>query len=415
MTSRPPARLNTADHPWMAAPALRQLFDAAQAAGAELRVVGGAVRNTLLGAPVHEIDCAINVPPEKCENILQNAGIKTVRTGFEYGTITAVTAQKGGERAFEITSLRADIRTDGRRANVTYTTNWEVDAQRRDFTINALYVDSGGKLYDYCGGADDLRAQRIRFIGDPAARIAEDHLRILRFFRFHAWYGPDEGRGAMDAGALAACAALAESLRALSAERVWQELRKLLAAPRPAPVLAAMIAQDILQKVLPEAEGAERLARLAEVQRRHGVPDLMPRMAALLPAGVETARQIAARLRFSHDETEQLLVLARAPALEGLDDRALRALRYRHGERACRFWISLAGADGMMGDIGPALQLLRTWQPPVFPLGGEDVLARGIKPGPRVGALLQQVEAWWAEDDFAPARDDCLAKLQALI
>jgi poly(A) polymerase len=390
--------------PWFAAPAVQQLWQVTRAAGVELRLVGGAVRNALLGAAVTELDFAINVPPERCEAIFQAAGIKTIRTGFEHGTITAVIDGQG----FEITSLRADIKTDGRHALVTYTNDWAADAARRDFTINALYADQNGKIYDYGDGVDDLRAGRVRFIGDAALRIAEDHLRILRFFRFHAWYG----KSAPDPIALQACSAAAAKLSNLSVERIWQELKKLLAAPEPVSVVTAMLAGNILSSILPEIHDEALLKKMIAVQKQYHLSDLLPRFAVLLPNDETAAEKIGERLRLSLDEQEQLAVIKRRPDFSGHDLLQLRLLRYRHSLRACRHWLQILAAEKAQ-DITAALALLASWQPPVLPVNGNDVMQIGVTAGPAVGQLLRQVETWWLTHDFQPDRAACLAQLRA--
>ena len=249
-------RLDPARHSWLNDAALCRILDAIKAGGGEARVVGGAVRDALVGRTPGEIDLAVNLPPEKTAELLTKTGLKVVPTGIAHGTITAVSDHRG----FEITTLRRDVETDGRRAKVAFTDDWQADAARRDFTINALYADADGRLYDYFGGRADIAAGHVRFIGDAAARIKEDVLRILRFFRFAAWFG----RGAFDAESLAACREWTGLLPKLSAERIAKEILKMArAAPKPAPIWQAMIENGILEPILPEAKNVARLDSFA--------------------------------------------------------------------------------------------------------------------------------------------------------
>ncbi|MBC7985738.1 MAG: CCA tRNA nucleotidyltransferase, partial [Sphingomonadaceae bacterium] len=291
---------------WRARPGLDRLLAALDAEEGATRWVGGAVRDTLLGLPVTDIDCATTIAPDAVIERLRAAGIKVVPTGIAHGTVTAVIEGK----PVEVTTLRRDVSTDGRRATVAFTDDWREDAARRDFTINALSADPlSGALHDYFGGLDDLAARRIRFIGDPLRRIAEDHLRILRFFRFHARFG----EGALDGAGYAACVARANDLMALSRERIADELLKLLAFPDPRATLRAMLDGAILRPVLPEIgeEGFARLDRLiAREQALAIAPEAIRRLAALLPADAGTVADIAKRLRLSRADENRLRVAA---------------------------------------------------------------------------------------------------------
>src|SRR6185436_4121137 len=268
----------------------------------EARFVGGAVRNALLGAAVVDIDIAVPMTPQDSLARLKAKGIRTVETGLDHGTITAI----AGTHAFEITSLRRDVETDGRHAKVTFTDDWALDAARRDFTINALYASLDGEIFDYAGGVEDLKAGRVRFMGDARIRIAEDYLRVLRLFRFHAWYG----RGALDEEGLRAAAEAKDKLKTLSAERIAKELLRLLEAKSPAPVLRVMAATGILPELLPGALQLSRLERLAELEADNLLDDFLAhdailRLAALLP-DAETAGLVAQRLRLSNADRERL-------------------------------------------------------------------------------------------------------------
>ncbi len=356
----------------------------------ETRLVGGAVRDTLAGQAVKDIDLATRLAPEEVLSRLEKARIKAVPTGIAHGTITAVLSSG----PVEVTTLRRDVSTDGRRATIAYTDDWREDAARRDFTINALYADpETGELFDYFGGEGDLAAGMVRFIGEPLQRIAEDHLRILRFFRFHARFG----KGAPDPASLAACAARANDLMALSRERIADELLKLLALPEPVETVRLMIAHGIFVPVLPEIASADGLAALIAVEE---APDPVRRLASLLPADPDKAGAVAKRLKLSKLATKRLVLAA---AREPADAKAPRALAYRIGLEGARDRL-------MLGGHAEALAALKCWIVPVFPLSGGAIVARGIKAGPDVARLLQQAEAQWVAEGFpAPPRADQIA------
>lgn len=351
----------------------------ALAATLEARFVGGVVRDSLLGHAVADIDLATPLSPETVIARVRDSGFKPVPTGIAHGTITAVLP----DGPVEVTTLRRDVSTDGRHAVVAFTDDWREDAARRDFTMNALYADPRtGALFDYFGGLDDLKAGRVRFIGDPLQRIAEDHLRILRFFRFHARFGQ-----AIDEAGLAACTARANDLMALSRERIAAELLKLLAAARAVPVVALMVERGILRAVIPEidAEGAERLAVLAEREQAAGVaPDAIRRLAALLPP--QAAEAVGARLKLSNVDRKRLIAATAGPGDEGP-----RALAYRVG---------VAGAIDRLLLAGESVDAVRDWTPPALPLTGGALVARGIGKGPEVARLLRQVETRWIAEGF---------------
>jgi poly(A) polymerase len=362
----------------------------------EARVAGGAVRDTLAGRPVADIDLATPRRPAQVVEALTQAGIRAVPTGIEHGTVTAVS----GGRGFEVTTLRRDVQTDGRHAVVAFTGDWQADAARRDFTMNALSMTREGAVFDYFGGIADLRAGVVRFVGDPATRIAEDYLRILRFFRFHAGYGS----GPPDAAAVAAIRAGVPGLSRLSAERVWSELTRILGAPDPREAVALMAELGVLAAVIPEGADAARLARVVAV----GAPaDPLLRLAALLTGDPAT---FAARLRLSTADRDRLTTLVNAPlARPDADDATLRRL---------------------LADTDPAILLDRTWlgrgtgpdwtalrarlasmPRPVFPLEGRDVLALGLPPGPDVGSLLRAVRVWWLDGGCRADAAACQAEL----
>jgi len=374
---------------WRSREGLAALLSALGSAAGLTRFVGGAVRDTMLGLPVSDIDCATVLPPDQVMERIRRAGLKAVPTGLAHGTITAVTPSG----PVEVTTLRRDVSTDGRRATVAFTQDWREDAARRDFTINALSAEpESGRIHDYFGGLADLAAGRVRFIGDPLKRIAEDHLRILRFFRFHARFG----RGEPDAAGLAACAARANDLMALSRERVADELLKLLAISDPAPTLATMLDHGIWQPVLPEigADGLARLQRLIDRERMAGItPDPLRRLAALLPADPGQVGAVAARLKLSKAAQRRLT----AAAARENDAQPPRALAYRLGHDEAVDRLLLCERDLA------AIAALNGWQRPRLPLGGGDLITMGLPAGPIVARTLQAVEARWIAEDFPGA------------
>lgn len=373
------------DADWRTRPGLAALI-AALGGPAEARLVGGAVRDGLMGLPVSDIDIATRLLPDAVMARLKAAGIKAVPTGLAHGTVTAVT--EGGP--VEVTTLRRDVATDGRHAEVAFSDDWQEDASRRDFTINALYADpDSGALFDWFGGLADLQARRVRFIGDPLTRIAEDHLRILRFFRFHARFG----EGPADGPALAACTARANDLMALSRERIAAELLKLLAAPHPAPTIRLMIDHGIFAPVLPEIRDAGPLETLiAREAAAKMAGDPLRRLAALIGPDATLAGDIAARLKLSRTAARRLTTAAARDA--GRPD----ALAYRHGLDSAIDLVLLG--DGRLSE----LDMLYGWQRPQLPLGGGVLIARGLAPGPVVAATLAAIERRWIEEGF-PAGD----------
>jgi poly(A) polymerase len=379
--------LKLAHAEWQAAPEMRRLLDVLGGEEGETRYVGGCVRDTLLGLPVSDIDLATRLLPDEVMERLKRASIRAVPTGLAHGTVTAVLAG----RPVEVTTLRRDVATDGRRATVAYTEDWKEDAARRDFTINALSADpSSGEVFDYFGGEADLDERRVRFIGDALTRIAEDHLRILRFFRFHARFG----RGDPDAAGLDACTARANDLMALSRERIADELLKVLALPDPAPTVALMTERGILRPVLPEIEpgSVPALATLIRAEVAAGVaPEALRRLAALLPPDPELAAAVAARLRFSKRAARRLeSAAARGQGREAEPE----PLAYRLGRDEAVDRLLLCGTDPA------AVRRLDGWAKPRFPLTGGDLIALGLPPGPVVARTLQAVEREWVEGGF---------------
>ena len=384
------------DAPWRHRPGLDRLLDLLGAGSGETRFVGGSVRDTLLAVDVSDIDLATRLAPEEVMRRLEAGAIRAIPTGLAHGTVTAVLAG----RPVEVTTLRRDVATDGRRATIAYTGDWREDAARRDFTINALSADpTSGEIFDYFGGLHDLEARRVRFIGDPLTRIAEDHLRILRFFRFHARFG----RGDPDAAGLAACAARANDLMALSRERIADELLKLLGLADPAPTVALMIAHGILKPVLPEIAEADRLVALIESERAARIaPAAIRRLAALLPPDPQVAASVAARLRLSKAQTRRLVSAA---AVE-LDEPQLLAYEIGSAEAIDRFLLQ--------GRTEPFVAALEGWRRPTLPIGGGDLIAMGLPQGPMVARTLKQVEQAWARAGF-PGEEDARALAQAAV
>ncbi|WP_136161116.1 CCA tRNA nucleotidyltransferase [Sphingomonas flavalba] len=378
------ADLTLPDAPWRHRPGLDRLLAALGAGAGETRFVGGAVRDTLLGLPVADLDLATRLRPEAVRDRIRAAGLKAVPTGLAHGTITAVLA----DGPVEVTTLRRDVSTDGRRATVAFSDDWREDAARRDFTINALYADpASGALFDYFGGADDLTARRVRFIGDPLTRIAEDHLRILRFFRFHARFGG----GAPDAEGYAACAARANDLMALSRERIADELLKMLAGHDPATPIGLMRDRAILTPVLPEIDGAgeQRLAALVAAEAAASIaPDRIRRLIALLPGDPAVADAILARLKLSN-AIRKRAALVLAPCAETAPDR----IGYRLGREAAIDRLLIAGRTEEASALGD-------WQRPTLPISGGALVARGLSAGPAVARALRRIEEQWVAEGF---------------
>lgn len=412
----PAARERLPIQPWMEDPATQAVFAALEAAGGPdcARFVGGCVRNALIGRPVDDIDVCTTLEPSQVIAALKAARLKSVPTGVEHGTVTAIS----GGRPFEVTTLRRDVETDGRRAVVAFTTDWGEDARRRDFRLNALYMDGAGRLYDPTGcGIEDALAGRVAFVGDPQARIREDYLRILRFFRFNAWYG----RGEPDAAGLAACAALKDGMAQLSAERVSKELLKLLSAEDPSRAVALMAETGVLAAVAAGFENLPRLQRLVAIERAERLGgDAELRLAALWTDGPQDLMREADRLRLSRAQRERLgRTATREPSLTaGLSLPAARRLFYRWGPITASDRIKLAWAAAPSAEHAHWRALLseaECWRSPRFPLTGQDLSEAGVRPGPAMGRILRAVEAWWVERDFAPDRDALLEQARTLL
>lgn len=369
---------------WRKRRGMAKLLDALGAKEGLIRYVGGAVRDDLLGLPVSDVDLATRLRPDEVVERLQVAGIKAVPTGFEHGTVTAVS----DGHAYEVTTLRRDVETFGRHATVAFTDDWQEDAARRDFTINALMADPvTGEIFDYFGGLEDLQERHVRFIGDPFERIAEDHLRILRFFRFHARFG----RGEPDQMALAACTARANDLMALSRERIADELLKLLAVDDPSPTVQSMLDRGILKPVLPEidSDAAHSLEALVQSEHRAGIePDPIRHLVALLPRDTGIPDLIGARLKLSKRARKRI-------ACASLSEIAAnpKATAYRVGVDCAVDRLLLAGRSEEAAKV-------RGWKPPRLPIGGGELIKRGLKEGPIVSRTLRRIEDRWLEAGF---------------
>lgn len=387
-----------ADAPWLASPSTRAVLDALAGGGFAARVVGGAVRNALLGVPVKDIDIATTALPQDVIRLAVAAGLGAVPTGVSHGTVTVI----AGHQPFEVTTLRRDIETFGRQARVTFTTVWAEDAARRDFTLNALYCDRDGVVHDPLAGFGDLQARRVRFIGDASARIREDYLRILRFFRFTAQYA----EGPADADGVAACVALADGLDQLSAERIRSELLRLLVARRAGEILDLMAETSILNRLIGARGDIALFTRLTAIEAalaRDGDPIL--RLAALAGGGRHLTT-LGARLRLSNAEGERLarLVLPDPAFDPATDEREARGFLYRFGAEAFQDGVLMAWA---MCDAPPndetwrrRFDLPSRWEIPSLPVRGADLIEKGLAQGPAIGHIVRAFEDWWIAEDF---------------
>lgn len=398
---------------WFHAEHLQRLLAALNAGKEEARVVGGAIRNTLLDLPVKDIDIATTRRPDDAGAVANDLSYKVVPTGIEHGTITVVTP----EAAYEVTTLREDIETDGRHAVVSFGRDWQADAERRDFTVNALYAASDGCIIDCVGGLPDIAARNIRFIGDPDQRIEEDALRILRFFRFHAHYGS----GRPDAEGLRACARHRSELGKLSTERVWSELHRLFEAPDPRRTLLWMRQSSVLSTMLPESEkwGIDTIHTLVETEHTLGIePDPMLRLMAIVPPSAERIDKLTNRLRLSNEDRDRLQNWVRA----GTNDTGLprlRELSYRINPQAVLDNLVLRHAKATDAktviDLARAYETIRAWNVPMLPVKGGELVELGIAPGPEIGRLQRDLEHWWIASDFALERDELLSLAKNLL
>ena len=401
---------------WMTAPATAAVFDALEAEGGPdcARFVGGCVRNALVGRPIDDIDIATTLTPERVKTALGRAKIRAVPTGIEHGTITAVS----DHTPHEITTLRRDVSTDGRRATVAFTEDWVEDALRRDFTLNALYARRDGSIYDPTGqGVADAKAGRIVFVGDAEQRLAEDHLRNLRYFRFYAWFG----KGAPDAAAVAACSKLKNGVETLAAERISKELLKLLAADDPRAAVRLMAEAGVLEVVLKAQADLARFEAFVEVETDQLFEcDPVLRLAALLPDDQVAAMALATRLRLANAERDRIVAaLSPTPELKSwMSPREIRREVYRTGkpvfrDRAKLAWAASPRTATTMQWRG-MIALAEGWTPPELPLSGAEIINAGVPKGPLVGEVMREVEAWWIDNDFIDDKLSVIEKLKAV-
>ncbi len=410
--------------PWLEHEATRKLLDALQCEGHEVRFVGGCVRDAVARRPVNDIDLAVPFVPEKTVEFLERAGLRAIPTGLKHGTVTALVDGVG----FEITTLRRDVATDGRHALVEFTDDWRADAARRDFTINALSCTPDGAVYDYFDGLSDLGNGLVRFVGIPKKRLEEDVLRLLRFFRFYAYYGIPP----MDADSLSACRVAAPELSKLSAERVSSELMKIMASSDPAGIFLIMNGERILPHILPEASDFGRLRLLAWLETRGLVMDslrvdALRRLASLIAVSAHDAEILARRLRLSRAQGQRLVRLSNPAVVPhaSMTEQEARYWLYRLGADEFRDLVLLAWSACKAVQLRPRpgetecwinlLRLAEVWHPVVFPLAGKDVLEHGCVSGKAVGVLLNDVRSWWEKGDFQAGRDACLAELHRRI
>jgi poly(A) polymerase len=414
---------SVAGETWFRDAALQRILALLNADGGEARVAGGAVRNALMGIDVADVDIATTLRPEVTVERATAAGIKAVPTGIEHGTVTLVVDGRG----FEVTTLRRDIETNGRHAVVEFGTDWKADAERRDLTINALYADADGEVIDLVEGLRDIETKTVRFIGEASQRIAEDHLRILRFFRFFAYYGS----GRPDADGLRACARAKDRLASLSAERVWTETKKLMSAPDPSRALLWMRQAGVLTEILPESEkwGIDAIHGLVAAERSLGwKPDPLLRLVAIVPPDDARMEALAGRLRLSNADALKLRQWASTPMPpDEVTDVGFTRLLYRHARDGMIFRLKLAvasaraAAEGdpvMMRKSARLSQLLakaETYRKPDFPLSGADVLAAGVPAGRQVGAILKELEEFWIGRNFLPERPELAARLADMV
>lgn len=386
------------DQPWLSAAPVQQVLDAIEGAGGQARFVGGCVRDAILGRKLGDFDIATTLRPEAVMAACEQAGCKVVPTGIKHGTVTVIASHQ----PFEVTTLRRDVSTDGRWAEVEYTDDWQQDAARRDFTMNALFCDRQGHVTDFFSGLEDLKAGLVRFVGMPEQRIKEDVLRILRFFRFHAHYG----RAAPDAGGLAACKALAHLLPALSAERVRTELLKTLQAENPVPVWRLMNDVGVFTALGLPFSNLSRLEQVAGYENALARPDAIRRLWAVTAGEMP---DIGSRLRLSNDEAQRLKALVPLPVLPSGDEARLR-MAYRLSVQTIVDVLVVSGQATRSN-----LDLFENWQRPQFPLKGADLAALGVAQGPQMGVILGKVEQWWVEQNFAPDHAACMAQARSLL
>ncbi|MFD0915773.1 CCA tRNA nucleotidyltransferase [Pseudahrensia aquimaris] len=406
-----PARI---DQSWLHSPALQELLALLNSDGGEAKIAGGAVRNSLLGEAIKDVDVATTLIPADVTMRLEEAGHRAIPTGIDHGTVTALI---DGE-TFEVTTLRKDIDTDGRHATVTFGTDWLEDAERRDFTMNALYLEADGTVFDPLGGYGDLMARNVIFIGMAEKRIEEDYLRILRFFRFFAWYGTFRP----DAKGLMACTRLKDGLDDLSAERIWQELSRMLAAPDPSRALLWMRQTGVLSKVLPESEnwGIDAIHGLVEAEQELGWDaDAVLRLMSIIAPMEDKVAGLAERLKLSNKVRDRLIAWAGQESLPKKQSKQeFDAMLYRSNVQAVsdRIRLDCATAIGKNDEkrstkLAKRLKRIAKWERPELPVRGQDLLDAGMKPGPQIAQTLTRLEEVWIASGFKASREFLLAKV----
>ncbi|GJL84407.1 MAG: poly(A) polymerase [Micavibrio sp.] len=387
---------------WMKAPETVAVIDALGLGKALF--VGGCVRNTLLMRDVEDIDIATILTPEEAAERLEAAGIKVVPTGVEHGTVTAVSGGKG----FEITTLRKDVETDGRRAVVAFTEDWAEDAQRRDFTMNTLLADMEGNIFDPTGqGLADLKARKVVFVGESTERIAEDYLRILRLFRFHALYG----EGEIDAGALAACKVAADKIATLSAERITQEFFKIIAVDKPEDILRIMFDNNVLNEFFYPEYDPKLLGHFCEFQKRYGLIALPSRLFVLAGMKLDNVNNMEKLLLFPKVFRKDIESLSKVLEMDDLgNEQSVKVAVYRHGRVATAQALTLEVVlDRVVNGFAPkALDIIQNWEVPNLPVSGDDLMKAGIPEGPALGQKLSAIEEWWIGEGFVADKEACL-------
>jgi tRNA nucleotidyltransferase/poly(A) polymerase len=397
------------DQPWLQKPSLQTLLSLLQEGGEEARVNGGAVRNAIMGMPVNDVDVSTTLVPRDVMLRAKAAGYKVVPTGIEHGTVTVVI---DGD-AFEVTTLRNDLETDGRHAKVLYGRDWEVDARRRDLTMNALYCDADGKVFDPLGGMPDVLSKTVRFIDDAETRIREDYLRILRFFRFFAWYGQFRP----DAEGLKACARLKEELASLSVERIWMELSKLFAAPDPSRAILWMRQTGVLTAVLPESEkwGIDNMQPLMRMEQENNwAPDSLLRMMSILPPDPDKMKSLVTRLKLPNKVRDRLVGWAETPKPDAdWKQPEFEQWLYRQNIQGVEDTLRLSSivTDAPAKKFLRQLKWLKRYVRPVFPIKGQDLLNQGVQAGPQVSEIMTKLENDWVESGFKPSREELLASI----
>ncbi len=406
-------KLDPKIHDWLLNRNLVGILDALPESST--RLVGGCVRNAIMGEEIGDIDLATQLEPVDVKALLEAADIKVVPTGIDHGTVTAVV----NSEPFEITTLRKDVKTDGRRAVIAFTKDWAEDAQRRDFTINALYADKDGNVFDPTGqGLEDIKTRKFKFVGSADGRVQEDYLRILRYFRFLAWYG---GSAKVDVDALRACRENRAGLSKLSSERIWMEIKKLLSAPDPSRAVHIMLTNEILPKVLPEAANAEGLGLLIALERReHLGVDPMLRLMSMSGRDEFALAGLSKRLKLSNDEKSRLLAWGgnRVPFSLDIDEKTLRQGIYASGPQTAydRMIIRAAGeADVILSQSwAEKAKFALSWSIPVFPLQGRDLKKAGVKDGPEMGKILKALKELWIRSGFEASREKLLMALSII-